>query len=161
MEGLGINWKILIGQIVNFAILFYLLKRFAFKPFLALLEKRRVKIEDGMKKSAEAEASLQRIKELGRTLLAEKEKKASELIKKGELRAKEMEKKIIEEAEEEKSRIIDAAKKTMDKEIVREREAREKKMVEGVFFLAEKFLKEKHNQENDKKFIEELVSDLK
>lgn len=79
MEALGINWKILLAQIVNFIILFWLLKRFALKPFLSVLKKRQTDIEEGIKKSEKAERSLQEIRNLAKEI---KEKGAKEASKK-------------------------------------------------------------------------------
>ncbi len=49
LSQLGINGNFLIAQIVNFIVLFLLLRAFAYKPLLNMLEKRRVRIEEGMK----------------------------------------------------------------------------------------------------------------
>jgi F-type H+-transporting ATPase subunit b len=46
---LGINGNFLIAQIVNFLVLFFILRAFAYKPLLNMLERRRVRIEEGMK----------------------------------------------------------------------------------------------------------------
>ncbi len=44
----GIDWKLIIVQVVNFGILFWLLKRFAYKPILGMLEERRKTIAEGL-----------------------------------------------------------------------------------------------------------------
>lgn len=49
LSQLGINGNFLIAQIVNFIVLFLLLRTFAYKPLLNMLETRRKRIEDGMK----------------------------------------------------------------------------------------------------------------
>ena len=46
---LGINGAFLLAQIINFLILFYLLRRFLLKPVMNMLDARRQRIEDGMK----------------------------------------------------------------------------------------------------------------
>lgn len=46
---LGINGNFLIAQIVNFIVLFLILRAFVYKPLLNMLEQRRVRIEEGMK----------------------------------------------------------------------------------------------------------------
>jgi F0F1-type ATP synthase membrane subunit b/b' len=68
-EGLTIDWKILIGQLVNFAILFFVLKAFVYAPFLSLMKKRREQIEDGIKKSKEAEYEAEQGEEAKRRAL--------------------------------------------------------------------------------------------
>jgi F-type H+-transporting ATPase subunit b len=61
MSELGINWKVLVAQTINFSIVLFVLWRFAYKPIFNLLEVRRQKIADGL-------ANAQKIKEeLART----------------------------------------------------------------------------------------------
>src|SRR5207245_3531976 len=64
----GWNWKLFLAQVVSFCIVAFLLRRFAYKPILAILEDRRRKIEEGQlnaekirKQLAEAEKRYQEI----------------------------------------------------------------------------------------------------
>ena len=43
----GVYWPNLIAQLILFAIVYFVLKRFAFKPIIAMLEERRRRIEEG------------------------------------------------------------------------------------------------------------------
>jgi len=54
----GVEWKLLIAQIVNFSIVTYLLYRFAFKPVLKTLDERQKKIADGLQYTEEMEQKL-------------------------------------------------------------------------------------------------------
>ena len=42
---LGIDWRLLIAQLVNFVILFTALTFLLYKPLIAALDKRRAKVE--------------------------------------------------------------------------------------------------------------------
>src|SRR5690242_10479743 len=64
----GWNWKLFLSQIISFCIVAFLLRRFAYKPIIAILEDRRRKIEEGQlnaekirKELAEAEKRYQEI----------------------------------------------------------------------------------------------------
>lgn len=64
----GWNWKLFLSQVISFCIVAFLLRRFAYKPILAILEDRRRKIEEGQlnaekirKELAEAEKRYQEI----------------------------------------------------------------------------------------------------
>ena len=64
----GWNWKLFLSQVISFCIVAFLLRRFAYKPILAVLEDRRRKIEEGQlnaekirKELAEAEKRYQEI----------------------------------------------------------------------------------------------------
>ena len=67
-ETFGWNWKLFLAQVISFCIVALLLRRFAYKPILAVLEDRRRKIEEGQlnaekirKELAEAEKRYQEI----------------------------------------------------------------------------------------------------
>src|SRR5947207_13992378 len=64
----GWNWKLFLSQVISFCIVAFLLRRFAYKPILAVLEDRRRKVEEGQlnaekirKELAEAEKRYQEI----------------------------------------------------------------------------------------------------
>lgn len=160
MEGLGINWKLLIGQIVNFVILLFLLKRFAYKPFLAVLEQRKKRIEEGIKKADEIEKKTEEIKVRREEILEKAKGKSFRIIKEGEKRAEERSKEIISSAEKEKNEILEKGRE----EIKSERRATEKNLREEAIkmslILSEKFLEEKLNEEKDKKIINRFLEDF-
>lgn len=53
-----VQWHLLIAQIINFALVAFLLYRFAFKPILKTLEERQKKIADGLRYADEMEFKL-------------------------------------------------------------------------------------------------------
>jgi F-type H+-transporting ATPase subunit b len=64
----GWNWQLFLSQVVSFCIVAFLLRRFAYKPILAVLEERRRRIEEGLinadkikKELADAEKRYQQI----------------------------------------------------------------------------------------------------
>jgi len=160
MESIGINWKILIGQAINFAVLLFVLKRFVYKPFLNLLEKRKTGIEEGIKKTEEAEKSLQNIRGMSDKIKENSEKEAGEILKKAELRAQDRAKELAGLAEKERQKMLESAKMAIEKEVLEEKKTRDKEAMEKILLLAEKFLDERLTEEKDKKLIEELSSGL-
>ena len=62
----GWNWKLFLSQVISFCIVAFLLRRFAYKPILGVLQERRRRIEEGLinadkikKELAEAEKRYQ------------------------------------------------------------------------------------------------------
>jgi len=78
-ETFGWNWKLFLSQVVSFCIVAFLLRRFAYRPILAVLEERRRKIEEG-------QLNAEKI----RRELAEAEKRYQEIIAKGNADAQKM-----------------------------------------------------------------------
>src|SRR3989339_409682 len=100
---LGIDWKLLLAQIINFLVLLFVLYKFLYKPVLGLMEKRSKHIEESLKKAEQIEANLK-----------ETESKREQTI----IQAKEEARQIIvsakQQAEETKSKIIETSKKEGD-----------------------------------------------
>ncbi|PYL21536.1 MAG: ATP synthase F0 subunit B [Verrucomicrobia bacterium] len=84
-ETFGWNPWLFFSQVVSFAIVAFLLRRFAYKPILAVLEERRRKIEEG-------QLNAEKI----RKELAEAEKRYQEIVDKANADAQ----KMIDEARE-------------------------------------------------------------
>lgn len=105
-KAFGIDFKILISQIVNFFVVFFIIYKFFSKPLSQVIEERRKKIEEGLKLREEAEKMLKKIK----------------LIRKKNL------KKIFEERKIAKEEIEKFKKEKID-EILREIEELRKKMI--------------------------------
>jgi len=101
MEALGINLGYLIVQILNFAILFVVLRAWVYKPIVGMLEKRRLAIEQGLedaKVAAEARANAEKAAE---DLLAEARKEASRLVRAATERAEQAAAEVKAQAEHE------------------------------------------------------------
>ncbi|MGB2401787.1 MAG: F0F1 ATP synthase subunit B [Akkermansiaceae bacterium] len=85
LETFGINWPFFIAQLVNFVIVLFVLKKFAFGPIQEMLEQRRKRI-------AEGEDKLKRIEQQ----LADSEQRTQEAIDKANADAA----RLISEAKE-------------------------------------------------------------
>ena len=79
-ETLGIQWPKLIAQFVNFAIVLFVLWRFAYKPVFQLLEARRQKIADGIADAEKIKTQLAETEAERKRVLAEAGDQASKLI---------------------------------------------------------------------------------
>lgn len=77
---LGVNWKLLLAQGVNFLILLAVLTIFVYRPLVKLLEERRRKIELGLKGAEEIEGRLREVEKIKVEKLAAADKSATEII---------------------------------------------------------------------------------
>ena len=58
---LGFDWRVALANLANFLIIVWILKRFAFKPIKAIIEKRENTIKEGLDKAKEAEERLKEV----------------------------------------------------------------------------------------------------
>jgi F-type H+-transporting ATPase subunit b len=110
VEQLGINPIFLLSQIINFLVLAFLLQRFAYKPILNVLDKRREEVEKGLEDArlaaearANAESERQQVLDQAR---AEAQGVVAEATQRGEDQAA----KIVAAAQEQAQAIMDEAR---------------------------------------------------
>lgn len=91
LSNLGFDWQVALVNLLNFFIIFWILKRFAFKPINKILDERKEKIQAGINQAQKTETEL---------LVAQQ--KADEEIKQARVQANQ----IILEATKNKESII-------------------------------------------------------
>lgn len=121
---LGVDWRLLLSQIVNFLILLTILRIFAYKPILKILHERKKKIEEGLTKAKEADTRLSEIQELSKEKLKEAEHKALQMLRNTEEKAKRVEVELLKKAQEKET----AAMKSAELAILGKREEAEREM---------------------------------
>lgn len=84
----GINPILLLAQIVNFAILLLLLKKFLYKPVLKILEDRKKEIADSLRNAEEIEKRLEKTNLEQEKILEKARTQADNLIKEAKIEAK-------------------------------------------------------------------------
>jgi F-type H+-transporting ATPase subunit b len=77
---LGINWPKLLAQTVNFAIVLFVLWRFAYRPILAILAERRERIAESMANAEKIQAELARTEAARQEILDQANTQANKLI---------------------------------------------------------------------------------
>lgn len=121
---LGIDWRLLVAQLINFAILFWVLRKFLYKPILDVLEKRKVAIEKGFEDAKSAEHALSRAEKDASALVQKAKQEASSIIEQAQKTAQQERAETLQKAKDEVHRIIYEARE----KILAERQD----MIEGV-----------------------------
>lgn len=156
-EKLGIDWKLLIAQIVNFLILLFVLKRFAYQPILKILNERKNKIEKGLEDAENSRKKLIEIIQKEKDILKKAREEAQMIIIKAEETAKRTEIEIISEAKMQAEKIIIEAKEKIEEEKKKMIIEAKKEVANLVFLAVEKVIAEKMNNSKDKEMIEKLL----
>jgi F-type H+-transporting ATPase subunit b len=111
----GVDWQHLIAQTLSFCIVCALLYRFAYRPVLATLEKRRQQIAEGLANVENIKAELARTEAHREEMMAQVNAQATQMIEEARAAAKRVQ-------EQETQRAIAAAEQMM----VKAREATER-----------------------------------
>ncbi len=132
----GIDWPLLVAQIINFLIILYILKRFAYKPILAALKNRQNAIQKGLKDAEEATKLLERTAEKEKEALRKAHADAKKLLDDAKAQRDELLHKTEEVTRKEAERILKEARE----QIAFESREAEKRLSAHVSELAMHFL---------------------
>lgn len=121
LNAFGIDYRVLVAQLLNFAILFFVLHRFGYKPILQFLDERRKRIEGGVSMAAEAKIKLNEALEDTKAIIVDAKKEATGILAKAdELARKQSEEAITKTKEEiavmyarEKNNILEEKKRIL------------------------------------------------
>ena len=104
LQTLGVQWPKLIAQVVNFAIILFILWKFAYRPVLKMLEDRRQRVSEAMINAEKAREELAKTEAARQGVLAETNAQANKMLEEARAaaaRVREQEtQKAIKEAEE-------------------------------------------------------------
>lgn len=115
MDALGIDPKLLLGQIVNFLILLVLLRLFLYGPMVKMLEERRSKVNKSMKDAKDIEDKLALTDKKTQEIMNNSHKEASRIISETQKIATQEKKEIIETAKLQSEKIIKSAQEEANK----------------------------------------------
>ena len=79
-EQFGVDWPHFLAQLITFLIVLWVLKRYAYKPLLDMLEERKRRIAESMAQAEQIKQELARAQETREAMLAEAGKQAQALI---------------------------------------------------------------------------------
>lgn len=143
LANLGIDWKLLLAQVVNFAILLLVLKRYAYKPMLQMLDERTVKIERGLQDAEAASVKLREMEEKEKAILSEARAEAKKIIAETDEAAKKRDAMKTAETEERVKKLLADAEVKMNDDRTKMLSDAKSELAETVVMAVEKILKER------------------
>ena len=118
LHSLGIDWRLLIAQGVNFAILLAVLGRFVYRPIMKMLDDRREGVRRAIEREEIAAAKLAAAEAEKEAMLADAGVRSQKIIDEARQSGEEVKRKMFGEAKEEiKKMQADAAKKLQDERV--------------------------------------------
>lgn len=140
-----IDWKIIIAQMVNFAVVFVVLYIFALKPLSKLMKERSEKISKGINDAKENEQILKDTSVQYEEALSKARVEANKIFEQAKKEAEVKKTEMIEDAKAQVSSMIDGGKKTLEAERVKMVEEA-KKEISSLAILAAKKIMEDSNK---------------
>jgi len=139
----GIDWRVLVVQIINFTLLLSVLWYFLYKPLTTLIENRRAQIIKGVANTERAEAALKDADAKRAEVLAKASMEAEGIVTTARASGKTREAEIVAAAQEKYDRMLAEASQKSE-ELQREALAKSKQEIAKLVVLGvEKTLKER------------------
>ena len=158
LSKIGFNWQMALANLVNFLIIFWLLKRFAFEPLKKILKERADKIDKGLEDAKKTETEFTMAKQKSSEYLAEARATAQEIVTKAHDQSKKMLVKAKADTESQTQALVQEARELIAKEKQQMTADLEAKTVDIALLVAEKILREKIDSDRDKVLIEKMLS---
>ena len=153
--------KLLIAQLVNFAVVFVVLYWLVFKPLFKTTGDRSDKIAKSLKEAKEIEERLALTKEDQKHMIKESKIESAKIIEEAAHKAEAKKNELVEKAKEEIGILINREKERMQLEKAATLKEMRQEIGELIASSWHKILKEKMDKPTDEKIISKVVSHLK
>ena len=158
---LGIDWRLLILQIIAFLILVFLLGKFVYPWLMKQVDERQSSIEAAAKAATEAQASAAESKDQVEALLAEARTQAAEIVDTAKLEATQMLSASEEKARSTAEKIATEAQANIEKSIEIAKRDLHNETLELIALATEKVIHTKLDKKADAALIASALKEIK
>jgi F-type H+-transporting ATPase subunit b len=159
-HSLDLDWGLIVTQIIGFLLVLWILKAFAWKPLLNMLEARRQKIagdiEEAEKIKSDANEILEQYRSKLRDIEGEARVKIQEAVSDGNRIASE----IREQARDESRRILAKSREELTRDIAKARVQLRDDMVDMAVRAAEKIISTKLDSSEQRRILDDFLEEV-
>jgi F-type H+-transporting ATPase subunit b len=157
---LGINWKLFLAQLVNFAIVLFIFWKWVVKPLGKTLSDRQTKIESGLKNAAYMEEEKKKFEEWKNDEMRKVRNDAEKVLKTATETADKIRVDTVNGAQSQADKIIEQAKTAIEGEKVQMLKEVKSSIADLVVQASEKILKSKLDSKKDHELVSESVKEI-
>lgn len=158
---LGLDLKLLIAQIVNFLILFFVLKKLLYKPILNLLDKRKQMIEKNVEDTRKIGERMDQIETEKQEILSNASKEAMAIIEKSKVEAEAEHKQALENAKKEISKLAERYRGQLKEEKDEMMREIKSEVAELVISSSEKILQREFSASDQRRLEDAIKEELR
>ena len=158
---LGINWRLLIAQLVNFLILLAILYKFLYRPVLKFLDDRTKRIADSLHKADKIDLDFKEASAKREELLTHAKKEAAVILADAQARGEKTYKEKLAQTTAEAKQIVDKAKQAMLDEKTLAVKAAKSEIADMVVQATQKVLEQTVDKGLDEKLVSKILQSVK
>ena len=159
MDALGIEWPLLIAQVVNFVVIIVLLRVFLYKPVLNMLNARKERIAQSMKDAERVSAAAREAEQDKAKVLEQARREAQEVRAQATRDAEKIAQDVRGRAEQEATEIRMKAQADAQKQVEMALTDANKQIADLAIMATEKLLgRELENKGEQQRFVAEFLA---
>lgn len=156
----GFDWHMAVLNLVNFLVIFWILKKFLFAPISKKMAEREQIIRDGIDNATKAGTDLRMAEVKAQELIDTAKAESNKIIEASHEEARALGERMKVKAKEEIELLIAQAKRNIEIDQKEMRDALRKETVELVILSVEKILGERMDKKGDEKFIQDILGSI-
>ena len=159
-SALGINWQLLVAQLINFVILIGVLSYFVYKPLLRLLDERRARIRKAVEDAKQIEVERSKIEEERKERRKLADKEAAKLLEEARAHAEGVRHELLGKAKQEADRLVAKAKDQIGQEKAKMMAEVQEELGKAVVLLAEKVLEREFTEKDQSRILQSVEKQI-
>lgn len=157
---LGVNWKLLIAQLVNFAIVLFVLWKWVFGPVARGLENRTKKIEQSLEDATTITKEKEEFQVWKTKEMSSARAEAAAIVTEAKKEAEEVKNKILAQTRTEQEKVVEQAKAQLESEKDKALGEIKGEIATLVVAATQKILQEKLDPVKDKDLIKQSLKNI-
>ncbi|MSP12757.1 MAG: ATP synthase F0 subunit B [Chloroflexi bacterium] len=158
MAGLGLDLRLLISQIINFAVLLFLLQRLLYKPLMNTMAARRQRIEESLEEADRVRQQAATAQKEYDGQLEKARREGQEAIARATTASKKVEEEILADAQKQKEAIIQSGREQIEQERARALAELQEQVVDLSIAAARKVVGTNLDDQTHRKLIRDFLS---
>ncbi len=159
LKDFGVEPVLLLAQIVNFAILLFILKRFLYKPILKVLEERKNKIATSMKQSEQIQKKFEEMEIKQQEILDNARKESTQIVDEAKSEAKTLSSQIQTEASNQADQTLKRVQETLALEKQKMVSEEKKEKENEVTLATQKVVGQKMTKRDKDQIVTEVLNE--
>ncbi len=155
-----IDWQLMLAQLVNFAIVFFVIYRFGLKPLLKTMTERSATIAKSLDQAKKIEEDIASTATTTKAAIKEAKDQSAEIIATARREAEGRKESIVKESEQKVAQVVSQAKVQIESEKQAMLEAVKAEAAQMIVVATEKILHHKLDEATDQKYINEMIKKL-
>ncbi len=159
-EKLGIDWKLLIANTATFFIVLWVLRKFAFKPLMAVMDKRQKAIGDGLDAAKQSQTELKAIQDEKQRVMEQAKTEALQMLQATQADAAKLRQQLIDQAQADATALATKTRAELDRQKVQMLAEAKSELADLVVSATEKVIGDQFDAKLSKKLASQAIAEV-